>query len=39
MVAAIKGNVEAISTVLNHYETYINKLSLRLLYDEFGFRV
>lgn len=34
--AAISGDVEAINTVLKHYEGYIARLSMRELYDEFG---
>ncbi len=33
---ATKGNLEAINLILKHYEPYINKLSLRFVYDEFG---
>ncbi|WP_066186211.1 MULTISPECIES: helix-turn-helix domain-containing protein [Gracilibacillus] len=33
---ATKGEVEAINAVLKHYEPYINKLSLRLVQDDFG---
>ncbi|CEI83015.1 Helix-turn-helix domain protein [Oceanobacillus oncorhynchi] len=33
---ASKGEVEAINAVLKHYEPYINKLSLRLVQDDFG---
>lgn len=34
--AASKGNVEAINTVLKHYEAYITALATRCLYDENG---
>lgn len=34
--AASEGNVEAIHTVLKHYESYITALSTRCMYDEFG---
>lgn len=34
--AATNGDVEAINMVLKHYEGYINRLSTRKLYDEFG---
>ena len=34
--AAAGGDVEAINTVLRHYEAYIAKLSLRQFYDEYG---
>ena len=36
IVAASKGDVEAINTVLKHYEGYIAALATRKLYDEFG---
>ena len=36
IVAASKGDVEAINQVLKHYEGYIISLSTRTLYDEFG---
>lgn len=36
IVAASKENVEAINMVIKHYEPYMNKLSLRLVYDESG---
>lgn len=34
--AASEGDVEAINTVLKHYEGYIASLSTRMLFDEFG---
>ncbi len=34
--AAVQGDVNAINTVLKHYERYIVKLSTRVLYDENG---
>jgi hypothetical protein len=34
--AAASGNVDAINTVLKHYERYIIALSTRRLYDEDG---
>lgn len=34
--AASEGNVEAINEVVDHYEGYIIKLSIRKMYDEFG---
>ena len=34
--AASEGDVEAINTVVDHYEGYIIKLSIRKMYDEFG---
>lgn len=36
IAAATGGNVEAINTVLRHYEGYIAALSTRQLYDEYG---
>ena len=36
ILAASKGNVEAINQVLEHYEGYIITLSTRTLYDEHG---
>lgn len=34
--AASEGNVEAINEVVDHYEGYIIKLSIRKMYDEYG---
>jgi len=34
--AAASGDVDAINTVLKHYEGYIIVLSTRRLYDEYG---
>ncbi len=34
--AAAKGDTEAVSAVLRHYEGYITRLSTRPLYDEYG---
>lgn len=34
--AASEGDVEAINVVLKHYERYIERLSTRRLYDEYG---
>lgn len=34
--SAASGDVEAINTVLKHYEGYIAALATRKLYDEFG---
>ena len=34
--AASNGNVDAINTVLKHYEGYITALATRCLYDENG---
>lgn len=34
--AASAGNIEAIQTVLKHYEGYIITLSTRMMFDEFG---
>ena len=36
IVAASKGNVDALEKVLKHYDRYIIKLSSRLIYDEEG---
>jgi len=36
IVAATSGDVEAINTVLKHYEGYIIALSTRRLYDDYG---
>ena len=36
IAAAMNGNVDAIHTVLKHYEGYIAALSMRKLYDENG---
>lgn len=36
IVAAASGDVEAINTVLKHYEGYIAALATRKLYDEYG---
>lgn len=36
IVAASRGDVEAVNRVLQHYEGYIISLSTRTLYDEFG---
>lgn len=36
IVAASKGDVEAVNQVLEHYEGYIISLSTRTLYDEYG---
>ncbi len=33
---AVKGDAEAINTVINHYKGYIYNLSLRELYDKDG---
>lgn len=34
--SATKGNPDAISSVLNHFEGYIATLATRTLYDEYG---
>ena len=34
--AAAKGDVDAINTVLKHYEGYISAMAARILYDENG---
>ena len=36
IVSAASGDVEAINTVLKHYEGYIAALATRKFYDEFG---
>ena len=36
IMAAIKGESEAIAYVLRHYRNYIRKLSTRTLRDEYG---
>ncbi|MDD2972050.1 MAG: helix-turn-helix domain-containing protein [Anaerostipes sp.] len=36
IVAASNGDEAAIQEILNHYDGYISKLSLRPLYDEYG---
>ena len=36
IVAATSGDVDAINTVLKHYEGYIIALSTRPLYDDYG---
>ena len=36
IVSAASGDVEAVNTVLKHYEGYIAALATRKLYDEFG---
>lgn len=36
IVSAASGDVEAINTVLKHYEGYIAALATRKLYDEYG---
>lgn len=36
IVAASSGEVDAINTVLKHYEGYIVTLSTRTLYDDYG---
>nr|WP_226323072.1 helix-turn-helix domain-containing protein [Streptococcus dysgalactiae] len=35
---AASGDVDAINTILKHYEGYIAALSTRQLYDEWGLR-
>lgn len=34
--AATEGDISAINRVVNHYQQYINALSIRRLYDEGG---
>lgn len=36
IVAATNGDETAIQEILNFYDAYISKLSLRKLYDEYG---
>ena len=36
IMAAVKGQPETISYILNHYRNYIRKLSARKLKDEYG---
>lgn len=36
VVTAADGNKEAIKKVLNFYDGYISKLSLRKMYDDYG---
>ncbi|EHJ02250.1 putative conjugative transposon excisionase [Clostridium sp. DL-VIII] len=36
IVAAVGGDKEAIKKVLNFYDGYISKLSLRKMYDDYG---
>ena len=36
IASAVNGNVDAINSVLRHYEGYIAALSTRKLYDESG---
>ena len=36
IVAATNGDEVAIQEILNFYDSYISKLSLRKLYDEYG---
>ena len=36
IVSAVSGNVDAMNTVLKHYEGYITTLSTRTMYDEAG---
>lgn len=37
ILAASKGDIEAMGIVLKHYEGYIRRLSIRRLYDEDGY--
>lgn len=34
--AASEGDIDAITEVVDHYERYIIKLSIRKMYDEYG---
>ncbi len=36
IVSAVEGNENAIEKILNHYDNYICKSSLRPLYDDMG---
>ena len=36
IVAASRGDIEAMERVLEHYDRYILKLSLRPIYDKYG---
>ncbi|WP_315078155.1 helix-turn-helix domain-containing protein [uncultured Clostridium sp.] len=36
IVAAVDGDKESIKRVLNFYDGYISKLSLRKMYDDYG---
>ncbi|NLK02330.1 MAG: helix-turn-helix domain-containing protein [Clostridiaceae bacterium] len=36
IVAAVSGDPIAMERIVNHYSPYINKLSIRTLYDEYG---
>ena len=36
ILSATEGEPEAVETVLNFYDSYISKLCLRKLYDEYG---
>ena len=36
IVSAVSGDVDAMNTVLKHYEGYITTLSTRTMYDEAG---
>lgn len=36
IVAAVNGNPIAMGRIVNHYAPYINTLSIRTLYDEYG---
>lgn len=36
IVLAVNGDVNAVNQVLKHFEPYINKLSQKTLFDEFG---
>lgn len=37
IAAAVNGDIDAINRVLRHYEGYIAALSMRQLYDEYGY--
>lgn len=36
IVLAVNGDVNAVNQVLKHFEPYVNKLSQKTLFDEFG---
>lgn len=36
IVAASNGDINAINSILNHYEAYISSLAIRWFYDENG---
>jgi len=36
IAAAVNGDIDAINVVLKHYEGYINTMSTKRLFDEYG---